>query len=94
MHFDYIAQASEATDAWTTFILDNASGLTRAGVERINESIRTYCWALLGSQSQTRTDILGTGTAFDAQKQFLANVEDVINSLWICPVKLQDTKTH
>ena len=49
-------------------------------MERINESIRTYCWALLGSQSQTRTDILGTGTAFDAQKQFLANVEDAINS--------------
>ena len=69
MHIDYIAQGSEATDAWTTFILDNASGFTRAGVERINESIRTYCWALLGSQSQTRTDILGTGTAFDAQKK-------------------------
>ena len=80
MHIDYIAQVSEATDAWTTFIIDDASGFTRAGVESINESIRTYCWALLGSQSQTRTDVLGTGTAFDAQKQFLANVEDAINS--------------
>ena len=49
-------------------------------VERINDSIRTYHWAILGSQSQTRTDILGSGTAFDAQKQFLANVEDAINS--------------
>ena len=28
----------------------------------------TYCGAILGSQSQTRTDILGTGTAFDALK--------------------------
>ena len=59
---------------------DNAKGFTRAGVERINDSIRTYCLAILGSQSQTRTDILGSGTAFDAQKQFLANVEDAINS--------------
>lgn len=39
----------------------------------------------LGSQSQTRTNIIGTRTAFDAQKQFLANVEDAINS----PVDLQ-----
>ena len=37
-------------------------------------------WAILRAQSQTRSSILGTGKAFDAQKQFLANVEDVINS--------------
>ena len=80
LHIDYIAQGSEANKAWTTFILDNSNGFTRAGVERINDSIRTYCWAILGSQSQTGTDILGTGTAFDAQKQFLANIEDAINS--------------
>ena len=80
LHIDYIAQSSEATKAWATFILDNSNGFTRAGAERINDSIRTYCWAILGSQSETRTDILGTGTAFDAQKQFLANIEDAINS--------------
>lgn len=66
--------------AWTTFIPDTgATGFTQAGVERINDSIRTYVWALLGSQSQTRSSILGVGTAFDAQKQFLANIEDSIN---------------
>ena len=80
IHIDYIAQSAEATKAWTTFILDDSKGFTRAGVECINDSIRTYGWAILGSQSQTRTDILGTGTAFDAQKQFLANIEDAINS--------------
>ena len=68
IHIYYIAQGSESTDACTTFVLDNASGFTRAGVERINESIRRYSWALLGAQSQTKIDILGTGTAFDAQK--------------------------
>ena len=80
IHIYYIAQSTEATTAWTTFILDDSKGFTRAGVECINDSIQTYCWAILGSQSQTRTDILGTGTAFDAQKQFLANIEDAINS--------------
>ena len=80
VHIDYLQQADDVKDVWTTFVLDTSKGFTRAGVERINESIRTYCWAILGSQSQTRTDILGTGTAFDAQKQFLANIEDAINS--------------
>ena len=68
--YDYIAQDARVSNAWTTFILDNSNDFTKAGVERINESIRTYCGAILSSQSQTRTDILstGTGTAFDAQK--------------------------
>jgi len=66
--------------AWTTFIPDNgATGFTQAGVERINDCIRIYVWALLGAQSQTRSSILGVGTAFDAQKQFLADIEDSIN---------------
>jgi len=35
-------------------------------------------WAILGSQSEQRTPILGSGAAFTAQKQFLANVEAAI----------------
>ena len=66
--------------AWNTFILENSRGFTQAGIERLNDSIRTYVWAILGAQAQTRTGILGTGTAFDAQKQFVANVEDAITS--------------
>jgi hypothetical protein len=80
LHISFIKQGDEADDAWSTFILDKSEGFTRAGVERVNDSIRTYVWAVLGAQAQTRTSILGTGTAFDAQKQFLANVEDAINS--------------
>ena len=34
----------------------------------------------VGSQSQTRTSILGAGTAFDAQKQFLTLIEEAIMS--------------
>ena len=63
-----------------SFVLDYGKGFTQAGVSRINDSIRTYVWAILGAQSQARSSILGTGKAFDAQKQFLANVEDAINS--------------
>ena len=60
--------------------LNKSDGFTQPGVERINDSIWTYVWAILGAQAQIRTSILGTGTAFDAQKQFLANVEDTISS--------------
>ena len=66
----------------SSFVLDTGyhSGFFRAGVSRINDSIRTYAWAILVSQSQARNSILGSGKAFDAQKQFIANVEDAINS--------------
>ena len=67
-------------DAIGSFVLDKSSEFTQSGVSRINDSIRAYVWAILGAQIQARSSILGTGKAFDAQKQFLANVEDVINS--------------
>ena len=71
-----------ALGAIGSFVLDIPYdwGFFRAGVSRINDSIRTYVWAILGSQSQARSSILGSGKAFDAQKQFLVNVEDAINS--------------
>ena len=78
LHIDYISQQDR--NAWSTFIVDKSNGLTRPSVERANESICTYCWAILGSQSQVKSDILGVGSAFDVQKQFLANTEDAIQS--------------
>lgn len=80
LHVDYITQGKEAEEAWSAFILDRSQGFTAPGVERLNDSIRTYVWALLGAQAQTRSEVLGTGTSFDAQKQFLADVEDAISS--------------
>jgi hypothetical protein len=64
-------------DAWTTFILDEGQGFTQAGVERLNDSIRTYVWCILSSQAQTRSNII---ESFDSQKQFLVNLENAINS--------------
>ena len=80
---EYIEQNFKNNDPMTSvgsFVLDKSSGFTQAGVARINDSIRAYVWSIVGAQSQARSSILGTGKAFDAQKQFLANVEDVINS--------------
>ena len=67
-------------DAIGSFVLDKSDGFTQPGIARINDSIRTYVWAILGAQAQARSSILAGGKAFDAQKQFLSNVEDAINS--------------
>ena len=77
---DALAHQIDISNAWSTFILDRSNGFTHAGVTRINESIRIFVWALLGAQGQTRVNILKEGTGFDAQKQFLSNVQDAINS--------------
>ena len=47
-------------DAIGSFVLDKSSGFTQAGVSRINDSILSFVWAVVGAQSQTRCSILGT----------------------------------
>ena len=75
---DAMRHNCDISRAWTTFVLDKSEGFTQAGVERLKHSIRTYVWAILGAQAQTRSNILKTGTGFDAQKQFLADIEEAI----------------
>ena len=87
---DAINHTKNISLAWRTFILDDSKGFTKVGIERINESIRTYVWAILGAQSQTRVGILKTGTGFDAQTQFLVNVKDAINSPIDLPTQISN----
>ena len=77
---DAITHGRDISNAWTTFMLDKSNGFTHAGLVRINESIRMFVWALLGAQSRTSVEILKVGTGFDAQKQFLAIIQDAINN--------------
>jgi len=82
----YLKQSSDANDGFVGFMLDHTMGFTHTGVERLNESIRTYVWAILGAQDQERTPILGPGTAFTAQKTFLANISAAIQQAEETPV--------
>ncbi len=77
---DFSIRKGDQLGAIGSFVVDSWKEFTTAGISRINNSIRTYVWAILGAQAQTRSSIMGSGKAFDAQKQFLANVEDAINS--------------
>ena len=88
------AITGDISGAWTMFILNKSEGFTQAGVERLNDSIRTYVWAILGAQAQTRSNILMAGTGFDAQKQFLANVEDPIASPVDIPSSIARYQRH
>ena len=50
---DAIRHNRDISGVWTMFIPDKSEGFTQAGVERLNDSIRTYVWAILGAQAQT-----------------------------------------
>ena len=93
-HIEFIEQDPGVDGSWSTFVLDSSKGFTQAGMERLNDSIRTYVWALLGAQAQTKSRIVASATrgvsGFEAQKQFLALVEDAINS----PVDIQASITR
>ena len=85
---------SDISGAWTTFVLDKSKGFTQAGVERLNDSIRIYVWAILGAQSETRSNILKTGTGFDAHKQYLVDIEDAIASPVDIPSSISRIRKH
>ena len=56
-------------------------GLTSAGLRRINQSIESFCYAILGSQVDVRSSIAGSqGSSIETQRQFLSMVEDAIRN--------------
>ena len=61
-----------------TFIPDKVIGFMQAGVQHLNCTIQTNACSIMGSQTQTQSNILKAGTGFDAKKQFLALIEDAI----------------
>ena len=73
--------------AWVKFILDESQGFTDIGTERMNDSIRTYVYAILGAQAQAKTGMLTPGTGLDAKREFFYILEASIDS----PVDLQDS---
>ena len=51
------------------------------GLSRINQSIESFCYAILGSQVDVRSSISGSqGSAIETQRQFLSMVEDAIRN--------------
>ena len=51
---DAMRHNRDISGTWTTFVLE---GFTQAGMERLNDSIRAYVWAILGAQAQPRSNV-------------------------------------
>ena len=70
-------QNTEARNQYEYFLCPVSHGLTSAGLSRINQSIESFCYAILGSQVDVRSSISGSqGSAIETQRQFLSMVED------------------
>ena len=72
---------TEARNQYEYFLCPVSHGLTSAGLSRINQSIESFCYAILGSQVDVRSFISGSqGSAIETQRQFLSMVEDAIRN--------------
>ena len=72
---------TEARNQYEYFLCPVSHGLTKAGLSRINQSIESFCYAILGSQVDVRSSIAGSqGSAIETQRQFLSMVEDAIRN--------------
>ena len=68
---------TEARNQYEYFLCPVSHGLTSAGLSRINQSIESFCYAILGSQVDVRSSIVGSqGSAIETQRQFLSMIED------------------
>lgn len=73
-----VSKVEQPKGAENDFISNESEDFTRPGIENLNDTVWTYVWVFVRAQAQTRTNILGVGTAFDAQMQFVVNVEDAM----------------
>ena len=72
---------TEARNQYEYFLCPVSHGLTSAGLSRINQSIESFCYAILGSQVDVRSSIaVSQGSAIETQRQFLSMVEDAIRN--------------
>ena len=74
-------QNTEARNQYEYFLCPVSHGLTSAGLSRVNQSIESFCYAILGSQVDVRSSIAGSQvSAIETQRQFLSMVEDAIRN--------------
>ena len=72
---------TEARNQYEYFLCPVSHGLTSAGLSRINQSIESFCYAILGSQVNVRSSIAGSqDSSIETQRQFLSMIEDAIRN--------------
>jgi len=78
----YYIEPGAASDTQLDWFAPNtASGLTQAGLVRMNRSIEAFVYCVLGAQVNVRSSILGSGgRAREAQSEFLVLMESAITA--------------
>ena len=77
----FLTSKTQARNQYEYFICPISHGLTSAGLSRINQSIESFCFAILGSQVNVRSSIAGSqGSSIETQREFLSLVEDAIRN--------------
>ena len=72
---------TEARNQYEYFICPISHGLTSAGLSRINQSIESFCYSILGAQVNVRSSMAGSqGSSIETQREFLSLVEDAIRN--------------
>ena len=75
----FIELDSVAFSQYDWFVPNKSSGLTQAGLARINQSIEAFVYCILGVQVNVWSSIIGGGgRAKEAQTEFLTLMEDAI----------------
>jgi hypothetical protein len=62
-------EGDEPKNGWVQFIPNTSVTLTQPDRVRINQSIRSYCWAMLTAQ-EAREPMVGRGSTGAAQRRF------------------------
>jgi hypothetical protein len=78
---DYVRQ-DDATNGWKIFLLQKSDHFTRAGLVRLDDSIRTYVYCILGSQAESRSNIM---TSAETQQTFVDLLEKNVSSMFSIP---------
>ena len=81
LKIDYIKQDA-AIEGWKQFIEETSDGFTKAGIVRLDDSIRNYVHCILGSQAQTRANI---SKSPETQQYFIDLLEENIKSMFSIP---------
>ena len=89
LKIDYIKQDA-AFEGWKQFLLRMSDSFTRAGIVRLDDSIREYVYCILGSQAQTRSNIL---TSPETQQTFVDLLEQNIKSMFSIPESIARYQT-
>ena len=67
-------------NSFSRWIIEKSDGLTKAGLEKLSESVRDYAYLILTAQTSARAQIIGHEVRnLDAQGVFLNNFENIIN---------------